>query len=84
VILPSLLHVDDKDLLQPKGPLSQHVALNQAGQFPLGPVSPELVEVEPVFRVVVDILQEVRKERLSIARGVRNLKHTTPRGQKMV
>ena len=55
VVLAALLDVDDDDLLQPEGELPQHVALHQPAQLAVGPAGPEVPEVEPVVRLVVEV-----------------------------
>ncbi len=49
VVLAPLLHMDDQELLHPKGPLREHVALDEALQLPVGVVGPQLVEAEEVL-----------------------------------
>lgn len=48
VVLAALLDVDDDDLLEPEGELAEHVALHQAAELAVGPVGPQVPEVEPV------------------------------------
>lgn len=48
MVLSALLNVDDQDLLQPKGKLGKHVSLHNPGELAVGPVRPELSEVEEV------------------------------------
>lgn len=57
VVLAPLLHVYHEDLLQPKGELQQVVALHQAAHLARREVIPDFIEVEPVRRVVVDVLR---------------------------
>jgi hypothetical protein len=63
MILAALLDVDDQDLLQPEGPLAQHVSLGQTVKFSGGPVGPELLHVEVIRRGRVQVLyhQSVRR-----------------------
>lgn len=56
MILPALLDVDDQDLLQPEGPLAQHVRLRKPVKFSGGPVGPQLLHVEVVGRGRVQVL----------------------------
>lgn len=78
VILAALLNVDDDDLLQPERPLRQNVELVQAGQLTLGPVRPELLQVQPVRRRLVDVLCNVSLRCATMPLGPL----TMPRGQK--
>ena len=48
VVLSALFNVDNQNLLQPKGQLGKHVSLHESGKLTVGPVRPELSEVEKV------------------------------------
>lgn len=77
-IFPSLLYVDDQDLLKPESELNEIIPLHRAFQFPTWPSSPKLAEIEPVLVFVHNILKgEV------LARGSPKSAccHTMPRDQ---
>lgn len=57
VVLAPLLHMDDQELLHPKGPLREHVALDEALQLPVRVVGPQLVEAEEVLRGAINVLR---------------------------
>lgn len=56
VILPPLLDVDNNDLLYPEGELYQVIPFEQAIHFTIGPISPQLACVKPVFGAVHYVL----------------------------
>jgi len=56
VVFPTLLDVDHDNLLQPECKLHEVVPFHDAGDVDVGEVRPELGEVEPVGRVVHDVL----------------------------
>lgn len=56
VVLAAFFDVDNNDLLQPESPLSEHVELDKPTNLTVGPVRPQLGEVQPVRRVAVDVL----------------------------
>ena len=59
VVLAALLNVDNQDLLHPKAELGQHVPLHEARNLAVGPLGPELGEVEVVRRCEVNVLWHV-------------------------
>lgn len=81
VVLAAFLNVDNQDLLHPKAELSQHVPLHEAGNLAVGPLGPELGEVEVVGRGEVNVLsRRVSQSCDSAPRGLAPL--TAPRVQK--
>lgn len=56
VVLAALLDIDDDDLLQPKGPLTQDVTLHNTVKLTIRPVGPELLHVPVVGRITVEVL----------------------------
>lgn len=56
MIFPPLLNVDDHDLLEPKGVLSENVPFLQPAHLSIGPIGPEILEVKQVVRVNQNIL----------------------------
>lgn len=59
VVLPALFDVDDNDLLHPERELSKHVPLHNTRNLPDRPAGPQLVEIEVVWGVAVDVLEEI-------------------------
>ena len=56
MVLAAFLNVDNKDLLQPEGPLRQEIAFAQALQLADRPVGPEFLKVKVVVRVRIQVL----------------------------
>jgi len=56
VVFPTFLNIDNHNLLEPERELHEVVPLHDAGDVDVGEVCPELGEVEPVGRVVHDVL----------------------------
>jgi hypothetical protein len=50
MVFSPFLNVDHQDLLEPKCVLCQNVPFLQASNLTIGPIAPELLEIEPVFR----------------------------------
>lgn len=57
VVLATLLNVDHKDLLEPEAELREGVELVQSADLTVWPEGPEVPEVQPPRRGVVDILR---------------------------
>ncbi len=56
VVFPALFNVDHHDLLQPECELDKDIELQTAADFPVWPVSPQHLHIEPIIRVVHHIL----------------------------
>lgn len=56
VVLATLLDVDHKDLLKPEAQLGQDVELVQGAKFTVWPESPQVFQVHPSRRRIVDVL----------------------------
>jgi hypothetical protein len=56
MILPSLLDVNNKDLLEPECQLRQQIALHKATELSVGPVGPELLHIQVIGRNTVEVL----------------------------
>ena len=61
VILPLLLDMNNQNLLKPESVLNEDVPFAQASNFPIGPVRPKILKIEPVVGVRQNILQHIRK-----------------------
>lgn len=57
MVLAALLDVDDEDLLKPKAQLREDVELVQAAKLTIRPEGPEILEVEPRRRGIVEVLR---------------------------
>lgn len=57
VVFATLLNVDHKDLLEPEAELREDVELVQGTELTIWPEGPEVPEVQPRGRVVVEILR---------------------------
>lgn len=57
VVLATLLDVDHKDLLEPETELREDVELVQRAELTVWPESPEIPEVQPRWRGVIQILK---------------------------
>jgi hypothetical protein len=66
VILPMSLNGHNEDLLYPVSPLSQHIPLHKPVNVPLGPVGPQFLHVEEVWRLEVDVLETVNRKKNSL------------------
>lgn len=58
VILAPLFNVDDENLLQPEGELHEIVTLERPSHGSMRELGPQLAYVEPVLRVVYNVLHE--------------------------
>lgn len=56
MVFPTLLNVDDQDLLNPESELDNVVPFSGGVRFSIWPASPHLFHVQPVFMGVHDIL----------------------------
>lgn len=56
MVLTTLFNMDNNELLQPECPLDQQVALHETTELAVGPAGPELRHIQPVRRIVVDVL----------------------------
>jgi hypothetical protein len=56
VILSSIFYIHHEYLLQPKGKLHEVVPFGETVHFPVWPIDPEIVQVEPVIRTVHYVL----------------------------
>lgn len=56
VIFPSLLDVNDEDLLNPEGQLCKIVELEKSGHLSRRPGRPDLGIVEPIDGVIPEVL----------------------------
>ena len=70
VILPSLLNLDDHDLLQPESKLDQYVPFQGGNNVSCRPISPHISQVEEVVRLIVEVLERMSElvRRLAAAR----------------
>jgi hypothetical protein len=48
MVLSSFFHIDNHNLLQPKGILDEDVELGQATNFSARPIGPKISQIEPV------------------------------------
>ncbi len=51
VVFSPLFDVDDHDLLKPEGVLDENVPFPNPSDLSIGPIGPEILEIEPVVRV---------------------------------
>lgn len=56
MVFSPLLDIDDEDLLQPKRELDEVVPFEQTIHLSIRPTTPELAEVEPVRRIIHQVL----------------------------
>lgn len=77
VVLSPLLDIDNEYLLQPEGVLYQDVPFAYTGNLSIGPIGPEILEIEPVVRVDQYVLLSLDSENFC-----RELCLTTPNVQK--
>ena len=79
MVFSPFFDIDDHYLLEPEGVLGEDVPFSYSGDLSIGPIGPEILEIEPVVRAKENVLLLLEP---SLFFGKLGL--TIPNGQKTV